>query len=120
MAQPPAAGQPAGRGNFGGGAPAAPALSAACQAEADARAAAAPASNAPAGFRGFGRYSVNSDTASLRWLEKQGVGAVLIGGVGRGYIGGDIATDNGASRAKGAAQVPFVHVATESYGRLYR
>jgi Zn-dependent M28 family amino/carboxypeptidase len=34
--------------------------------------------------------------------------------------GGDIATDNGASRAKGAPQVPFVHVATEGYGRVAR
>lgn len=121
MANPPAAGAPGGgRGNFT--APPAPELSPACQAEAAARTAAAPPANPNAPRRrGFGgRYSVNSDTTSLRWLEKQGVGAILIGGVGRGYIGGDIATDNGASRAKGAAQVPFVHVATESYGRLYR
>ncbi|MEP6591543.1 MAG: M20/M25/M40 family metallo-hydrolase [Gemmatimonadota bacterium] len=122
MAQPPVAGTPGG-GRQGFAAPAAPPLSPACQAEATARAATAPPANAntPAG-RGFGggRFNVNSDTTALRWLEKQGVGAILIGGVGRGYIGGDIATDNGASRAKNAPQVPFVHVATESYGRLYR
>ncbi|MES2306224.1 MAG: M20/M25/M40 family metallo-hydrolase [Gemmatimonadota bacterium] len=124
MANPPAAAAPgAGRGNFpGAGTP--PALSAACQAEATARAAAAPPANANAagarpGFGG-GRFNLNSDTTALRWLEKQGVGAIMIGGTGRGYVGGDIATDNGASRAKGAPQVPFVHVATESYGRMYR
>lgn len=119
MAQPPAA--PSGGGRAAFTPPPAPQLSAACQAEATARAAAAPAANATGG-RGFGagRFNVNSDTTALRWLEKQGVGAIMIGGVGRGYIGGDIATDNGASRAKGAPQVPFVHVATESYGRIYR
>ena len=36
------------------------------------------------------------------------------------HVGGDIGTDNGASRAKGAPQVPFVHVAQESYGRIAR
>jgi carboxypeptidase Q len=125
MANPPAAGAPGGgRGNFA--APAAPAVSAACQAEAAARAAAAPpaAANAPAGAPrpgfGGGRFNVNSDTTALRWLEKQGVGAIMMGGAGRGYVGGNIATDNGASRAKNAAQVPFVHVSTESYGRMYR
>jgi Zn-dependent M28 family amino/carboxypeptidase len=57
----------------------------------------------------------------MRWMEQQGVAAVLLGGRGGGNsTGGDIATDNGASRAKGVAQVPFVHVATESYGRIAR
>ncbi len=121
MSQPPQPGAPGGgRGNFTP--PPAPATSAACQAEAAARAAVAPPSGAgaPAGRGGFGRFSINSDSTALRWLEKQGVSAILIGGTGRGYVGGDIATDNGASRVKGAAQVPFVHVATESYGRMYR
>jgi carboxypeptidase Q len=35
-------------------------------------------------------------------------------------VGGDISTDNGASRVKGAPQVPFVHVASEGYGRVAR
>jgi len=123
MAQPPQAGAPAGaRAAFPQPTP--PVLSEVCQAEAVARAAAAPAANpaTPAGARGFGggRFNINSDTTALRWLEKQGVGAILVGGNGRGYVGGDIATDNGASRVKGAPAVPFVHVATESYGRMYR
>jgi carboxypeptidase Q len=61
-----------------------------------------------------------SDTTTMRWMEKEGVAAVLMGGRGGAYVGGDIATDNGAPRAKGVAQVPFVHVATESYGRIAR
>jgi hypothetical protein len=62
-----------------------------------------------------------SDTTAMRWMEAQGVAAVLMGGRGSSNsVGGDIATDNGASRAKGVAQVPFVHVATESYGRIAR
>jgi Zn-dependent M28 family amino/carboxypeptidase len=57
----------------------------------------------------------------MRWMEKEGVAAVLMGGRGgSNSVGGDIATDNGASRVKGVAQVPFVHVATESYGRISR
>lgn len=66
-----------------------------------------------------GRFNPQADTASLRWMEKEGVAAILMLG-GRSYAGGDIPTDNGASRAKNAPKVPMVHVATESYGRIYR
>ncbi|HYV96521.1 MAG TPA: M20/M25/M40 family metallo-hydrolase [Gemmatimonadaceae bacterium] len=104
-----------GRGGRGGnGAPAdAPPVSAVCQQ--------AQAAAAAAGGRG-GRGGLNtSDTTTLRWMQQQGVAAILLGGRGSSNsIGGDIATDNGASRAKGATQVPFVHVATESYGRIAR
>jgi hypothetical protein len=93
-----------GRGGRGGGADAPTFTTPACQQ--------APA----AGQRPFNV----SDTATMRWMESQGVAAVLMGGRGGAYVGGDIATDNGASRAKGVAQVPFVHVATESYGRIAR
>ena len=111
-----------GRGGFAGGAPAggaaAPELSAVCAQAA----AAAPAANAPAG-RGGGRggFNVTGDTAALRWMQNQGVAAILLGGRGgSNSAGGDIATDNGASRAKGYPRVPMVHVATESYGRIAR
>ena len=54
-------------------------------------------------------------------MQREGVAAILMGGRGgANSVGGDIATDNGASRARGAPQVPFVHVATESYGRIAR
>ncbi len=113
MAEPPAPNTaPAGgRGGRGGGTP--PVLSAVCQ-----QAAAQAATQAPAAGRGGVRaFNVNSDTTALRWIEKQGAAAILM--VGRG-VGGDIGTDNGASRVKGAPQVPFVHVATEGYGRVAR
>jgi Zn-dependent M28 family amino/carboxypeptidase len=51
-------------------------------------------------------------------MEVQGVAAILLGDAR--HVGGDIGTDNGASRVKGAPQVPFVHVAQESYGRIAR
>jgi hypothetical protein len=109
---------PAGRGGNGrGGAANAaatpPAISAVCQA------AAVQAATAGRGGRGGGRggFNVNGDTTALRWIEKQGAAAILMSSRG---VGGDIATDNGASRAKGAPQVPFVHVATEGYGRVAR
>jgi carboxypeptidase Q len=116
MAAPPTA--PAapggGRNGRGGGTP--PVLSPVCQQAATQ--AAAQASAAGRGGRGGARlFNVNNDTTALRWLEKQGPAAILM--VGRG-VGGDIGTDNGASRAKGAPQVPFVHVSTEGYGRVAR
>jgi hypothetical protein len=81
--------------------------------------AAAQAPAAGRGGRGGGRggFNVNGDTTTQRWLEGQGVAAILMNSRG---TGGDIATDNGASRVKGAPQVPFVHVATEGYGRVAR
>ncbi len=118
-ATPPTGGGPAGgrRGGPPAGAAQAPQLSAICQQEA-AAAAANPSPAARFGGRGF---NVNSDTTALRWLQQQGAAAILLGGTGRSNsVGGDIATDNGASRVKGAPQVPFVHVATESYGRVAR
>src|SRR5581483_10702399 len=36
------------------------------------------------------------------------------------HTGGTIGTDNGSSRAADAPQVPAVHVAQESYGRIAR
>jgi hypothetical protein len=74
-----------------------------------------------AAYRGApsGRFNPQADTAALRWMEKEGVGAILMPN-SKGYVGGDIATDNGASRARNAPQVPMVHVANESYGRIYR
>jgi len=103
------------RGGAPNGAATAPTISAVCQAE-------AAAAQAAGGRGGFGRgFNVNSDTTAQRWLQQQGAAAILMGGNGRSNsIGGDIATDNGASRMKGAPQVPFVHVATESYGRVAR
>lgn len=112
---PPGAG-----GGRGAGAPAAaPQMSQVCQQAATA-AAAANAGRGGRGAGGRGGFNV-SDTTALRWMEKQGVAAILLGGRGSSNsIGGDIATDNGAPRTPGVAQVPFVHVATESYGRIAR
>ncbi len=98
------------RGRRGGGAARpAPEVSPICQRE---------AAENPAAGRGF---NAMRDTSAIRWLADQGIAAILMGGSGRSNsIGGDIATDNGASRNPDAPQVPFVHVATESYGRLAR
>jgi carboxypeptidase Q len=63
------------------------------------------------------QFNVSRDTAALRWLEKEGLGAILLPARGDG---GTIFTDNGSSRNKDAAQVPFVHVGAESYGRIMR
>ena len=104
-----------GPGGRNGGAPGAtpPVVSAVCQQEA----AQAPA--AGRGGRGGGRGGINTntDTSVTHWLEKQGAAAILMSSRG---VGGDIATDNGASRVKGVAPVPYVHVATEGYGRVAR
>ena len=105
-----------GAGNGG----AAPPLSAICAQAAAAQAVVTPVA---AGGRGGGRggFNVTGDTTALRWMQAQGVAAVLLGGRGgSNSIGGDIATDNGASRVTGAPRVPMVHVATESYGRIVR
>src|SRR5205814_2296206 len=65
------------------------------------------------------RGGVNvADTTTLRWLQNQGVGAIMLGDVS--HVGGDIGTNNGASRVKGAPQVATVHVSQESYGRIAR
>jgi Zn-dependent M28 family amino/carboxypeptidase len=71
------------------------------------------------GRGGFGGGGVNAgDTATVRWLQQQGVSAILLGDAS--HVGGDIGTNNGASRAPGAPRVPTVHVAQESYGRIAR
>jgi carboxypeptidase Q len=111
-----------GRGGRGAGGPAAT-PSPVCAPEvaaAAARAAANPQFGGRGGRGGFA-FNVTSDSSALRWLENQGTAAILLGGRGTSNsVGGDIATDNGASRVKGYPRVPMVHVATESYGRIAR
>ncbi len=122
MALPPDPNAPAGGRGGGGrnGAPnggaTPPVLSAVCQ-QAATQAAAQAAGRGGRGGGGARVYNPSADTTALRWLEKQGAAAILLSSRG---VGGDIATDNGASRAKGAPQVPFVHVASEGYGRVAR
>lgn len=70
----------------------------------------------PGGFRP--PYNVTRDTAAMRFLEKEGIAALLLRARGDGGI---VFTDNGNAHAsKKDAQVPVVHVAEESYGRIYR
>ena len=77
------------------------------------------ATGQPGGPRFGPRGGVNiTDTTTLRWLQKQGVAAILLGDPN--HVGGDIGTNNGASRVKGAPRIPTVHVAQESYGRIAR
>ncbi len=61
--------------------------------------------------------NVMNDTTALRWLEKEGVGAILLPARGDG---GTIFTDNGNRRTKDAAQLPVVHIAMEAAGRIVR
>jgi carboxypeptidase Q len=58
-----------------------------------------------------------NDTAALRWMERQGVVAILLPARGDD---GTIFTDNGYPRTPGVAQVPMLHVAGEHYGRITR
>jgi carboxypeptidase Q len=115
----PNAGRGGGGGRGGrGGTP--PERSAVCQQQAvrDSIAAASAGRGGRGGFGG-GRGGINvGDTTTLRWLENQGVAAVLLGDAA--HVGGDIGTNNGASRVKGAPAIPTVHVAQESYGRIAR
>ena len=114
----PAAGR-GGRGGGGRGGPPAPARSPICQQQfaRDSAAAAAAGRGGRGGF--FGRGGLNvGDTTTLRWLETQGVAGILLGDVS--HVGGDVGTNNGASRVAGAPGVPTVHVAQESYGRIAR
>jgi carboxypeptidase Q len=69
------------------------------------------------GRGGRGGLSV-ADTSTLRWLASQGVAAILLGDAS--HVGGDIGTNNGASRVSGVAAIPTVHVSQESYGRIAR
>ncbi len=110
--------QPNAGGRGRGSAP--PEISATCQRQAtrDSASAAARGNGGRGGFGG-GRGGVSiADTTTLRWLKTQGVAAILLGD--GTHVGGDIGTNNGASRAKGVPQVPTVHVAQESYGRIAR
>ncbi|MEO5825919.1 MAG: M20/M25/M40 family metallo-hydrolase [Gemmatimonadales bacterium] len=63
------------------------------------------------------RFNVTTDTSALRFMEQQGAGAILM--LARGGDG-TLFTDNGARRDLKAPQVPMVHVAYESYGRIWR
>jgi hypothetical protein len=108
-----------GRGGRGGGAP--PERSPVCskQFTRDSIAAAAAGRGGGRGGFGGGRGGLNvADTSTMRWLKAQGVAAILLGDAA--HTGGDIGTNNGASRAIGAVRIPTVHVAQESYGRIGR
>ena len=120
-----AAAKPAAPG--GGGGPRAagsqPALSPTCERQiardSTAAAALAAASGIPARPRFGPRGGVSlADTATMRWLAAQGVAAILLADAS--HVGGDIGTNNGASRVNGAPRIPTVHVAQESYGRIWR
>ena len=69
------------------------------------------------GGRGAVPYSALRDSSALRFFEREQVGAILLRARGDG---GTIFTDNGSPRAKDAAQVPMVHVGSESFGRIAR
>ncbi len=75
----------------------------------------------PAGGRGGAgavrRFNVTTDSSALRFMESEGVGAILL--LARGGDG-TLFTDNGARRDVKAPQVPMVHVGYESYGRIWR
>jgi hypothetical protein len=79
----------------------------------------APAGGGRGGFGAGGvrPFNVTTDTSALRFMEQQGVAAVLM--LARGSDG-TLFTDNGAPRNLKAPQVPMVHVAYESYGRIWR
>lgn len=118
MAAAQAGGGRGGRGGGRGGFPA-PARSPVCERQfaRDSAAAAAAGRGGRGGF--FGRGGLNvGDTTTVRWLETQGVAGILLGDAT--HVGGDIGTNNGASRVAGAPRVPTVHVAQESYGRIAR
>ena len=119
----PASAGAGGGGRRGGAGPAQVALSPTCEAQVvrDSSVAAAVSMSrglsAPQRFGPRGGISV-ADTATLRWLVQQGVSAIMLGDAS--HTGGDVGTNNGASRVAGIAQVPTVHVAQESYGRIAR
>ncbi len=116
MAAAQPAAQGGGRGGRGGGPPAAQ-LSPVCERQVARDSAVAAAAGAPPRFGPRGGVSV-ADTSVVRWLVTQGVGAVMLPDAS--HTGGDIGTNNGASRVKGAPRIPTVHVAQESYGRIAR
>jgi carboxypeptidase Q len=121
--QPASGGRGGGGGGRGGAGAQAPALSPVCEAQVvrDSTAAAAIAASRglAVGPRFGPRAGVSvADTATLRWLQGQGVSAIMLADAS--HVGGDIGTNNGASRVAGIAQVPTVHVSQESYGRIGR
>ncbi len=61
--------------------------------------------------------NVMQDTTALRWLEKEGIAAILVPSRGDG---GTIFTDNGNNRNSTSPQLPVVHVSIEGYGRIAR
>jgi carboxypeptidase Q len=69
------------------------------------------------GRGGRGGVSV-ADTSVLRWFDTQGVHAIMLADAS--HVGGDIGTNNGASRVSGVPRVATVHVSQESYGRIAR
>jgi hypothetical protein len=77
----------------------------------------APAGGGRGGLGGVRRFNVTTDTSALRFMEAQGVAAMLM--LARGGDG-TLFTDNGARRDLKAPQVPMVHVGYESYGRIWR
>jgi carboxypeptidase Q len=77
----------------------------------------APAGGGRGGIGGVRRFNVTTDTSALRFMEEQGVAAMLM--LARGGDG-TLFTDNGARRDLKAPQVPMVHVGYESYGRIWR
>src|SRR5690348_10529934 len=110
-AQPVAADGRGGRGGGGrGGRGGAPQRSATCQRQFERDSMAAAARGGRGGGRGgFGAGLNLGDTATVRWLQQQGISAILL--PDQTHVGGDIGTNNGASRAPGAPRVPAVHVA---------
>jgi hypothetical protein len=123
-AQPAPADGRGGRGAGGrGGRGGAPQRSATCQKQFErdsiAAAAAVARGGRGGGRGGFGGGGLNvGDTTTVRWLEQQGISAILLADAS--HVGGGIGTNNGASRAAGAPRVATVHVAQESYGRIAR
>jgi len=104
-----------GRGGRGGAAQ----RSATCQKQAERDSIAAGARGGRGGGRGgFGGGLNVGDTATVRWLKQQGISAILLADAS--HVGGDIGTNNGASRAPNAPRMATVHVAQESYGRIAR
>ena len=112
-----------GAGRRGPPLPAAMPLSAVCEAQVvrDSTFASAIAmargSLPPTRFGPRGGISI-ADTATLRWLAREGVSVIMLADAT--HTGGTVGTNNGASRIAGVAQVPTVHVAQESYGRIVR
>ena len=63
-------------------------------------------------------FNVLRDTAVMRFLQKEGIAALLLRARGDGGV---VFTDNGnPHNSKNDPQLPVVHVAAESYGRIFR